>query len=469
MSISETRISVIGLGKLGSAMAAAIASKGFHVLGVDVNPQTVSSIKTGRAPVQEPMLQDLISAHQDRLSATADFPSAIRSSDISFVVVPTPSDENGAFSIEYAVKAFREIGHALREKNTYHLIVLTSTVLPGSLRFGLIPVLEEASGKLCGKDFGVCYSPEFIALGSVIHDFLNPDFLLIGEFDKRSGNLLEHFYASIMENTPPCKRMSIENAELTKIALNCYVTMKITFANNLADICEKIPGGNIDDVTGALGLDSRIGRRYLTGGLGYGGPCFPRDNIAFGYLARTLGSSSKMADFIDLYNRSIPGLVLDRFWSLLPEKSRVAVLGLAYKPSSPVLDESQGMILANELTVRGYQVYGYDPLADPKEINAISPGIIVKDSLGETIRDADVVFITLPDPEYLHLRVEDFTNHSKTVTVVDFWRFLEAKLKNQAHITYIPAGHSHQDDYNAERLKQLWQNNGRYHSDSGLI
>lgn len=468
MSIRDTRISVIGLGKLGSAMAAAIASKGFHVMGVDVNPQTVSSINAGRAPVQEPMLQELIRAHPDRLSATADFPSAIRSSDITFIVVPTPSDGNGAFSIEYAIKAFREIGRALREKNTYHLVVLTSTVLPGSLRFGLIPVLEKASDKICGRDFGVCYSPEFIALGSVIHDFLNPDFLLIGEFDKKSGDLLEEVYASIMENAPPCKRMSIENAELAKIALNCYVTMKITFANNLADICEKIPGGNIDDVTGALGLDSRIGRRYLTGGLGYGGPCFPRDNIAFGYLARTLGSSSKMADLTDLYNRSIPGIVLDRFLPLLTEKSRIAILGLAYKPSSPVLDESQGMILANELTARGYQVYGYDPLADPKEIRAINPGITVKDSLGETIRDADVVFITLPDPEYLRIGVGDFTNHSRPLTVVDFWRFLEAKLKNQDHITYIPVGHSHHDEYNAERLKQLWQDYGRYHSDSGL-
>jgi UDPglucose 6-dehydrogenase len=457
MSLLDTQISVIGLGKLGSAMAAAIASKGFSVRGVDVNPETVSTINNGKAPVQEPMLQDLISSVPDRLSATVDFTSAIRSSNISFVVVPTPSDRNGAFSIGYAVKAFREIGYALREKNTYHLVVLTSTVLPGALRFGLLPVLEEASGKVCGKDIGLCYSPEFIALGSVIHDFLNPDFLLIGEFDEQSGDLLENVYGSIMENSPPCKRMSIENAELTKIALNCYVTMKITFANALVDICEKIPGGNIDDVTGALGLDSRIGKRYLTGGLGYGGPCFPRDNIAFGYLARTLGSSSIIADLTDQYNRSIPRQFLDRFLPFLNKKSKIAILGLAYKPSSPVIEESQGMILANELTTRGYQVCGYDPLADPKEIWAVNTGITLKDSVRETIRDADVVLITIPDPKYRHMKAEDFSNHLKPVTVVDFWRILDDELRNHEKIRYIPIGHSNHDGDNAARLKQLWQ------------
>jgi UDPglucose 6-dehydrogenase len=130
-------------------------------------------------------------------------------------------------------------------------VVLTSTVLPGSTRYGRLPILERESGKVCGRDFGLCYSPEFIALGSVIHDFLNPDFVLIGEFDESCGSQLEACYARIMENNPPCQRMSIENAELTKIAVNTFVTTKITFANMLADLCERIPGGDIDVVTNA--------------------------------------------------------------------------------------------------------------------------------------------------------------------------------------------------------------------------
>ena len=299
-------ISVIGLGKLGASMAAAIADRGFSVIGVDVFEQAVTFINNGKAPVQETNLQEYIDRNRERLSATMSHQEAILKSDISFVIVPTPSDANGAFSIRFAQEAFKAIGSALKNKDTYHLVVLTSTVLPGSTRYGLLPILEKESDKICGKDFGLCYSPEFIALGSVIKNFLNPDFLLVGEFDERSGSTLESYYLRIMENNPPCKRMSIENAELTKIALNTFVTTKITFANMLADICERIPGGDIDVVTDALGEDTRIGRKYLSGGLGYGGPCFPRDNVALSYFAREIGASTPLGEATDAFNRDIP-------------------------------------------------------------------------------------------------------------------------------------------------------------------
>jgi len=222
-----TTCSVIGLGKLGASMMAAIANRGFRVIGVDVNPRSVELVNAGHAPVWETNLEETIAANKERLRATLDHREAILGSDLTFVVVPTPSDNRGAFSLQYAAWAFREIGRALKEKEGYHLVVLTSTVLPGSTRYGLLPILEQESGKTCGRDFGLCYNPEFIALGSVIHDFLNPDFVLIGEFDERSGSMLEAFYAQILENQAPCARMSIENAELTKIAVNTYVTTKI--------------------------------------------------------------------------------------------------------------------------------------------------------------------------------------------------------------------------------------------------
>src|SRR5437868_6642130 len=183
--------SIVGLGKLGASMAAAIASRGGRVIGVDINRDAVRAINEGRAPVQETGLAELIAANHDRLRATDSHREAIHASDVTFVIVPTPSDESGAFSLQYAAWAFGEIGAALAEKNGYHLVVLTSTVLPGATRHGLLPILEERSGKRCGADFGLCYSPEFIALGSVIRDFLNPDFTLVGEFDDRSGRTLE--------------------------------------------------------------------------------------------------------------------------------------------------------------------------------------------------------------------------------------------------------------------------------------
>src|SRR4030095_3144397 len=254
-------------------MVGCLAGRGFDVIGVDVSQKTVDALNAGRAPSQEPGLAELIEKNRCRIRATLSHEDAILNSEVSFVIVPTPSDARGAFSLQYVAYAFEAIGRALAKSDSYHTVVLTSTVLPGSTRFGLLPILEKFSGKRCGRDFGFCYSPEFIALGTVIRDFLNPDFFLIGQFDERSGAALESVMSRVALNHAPARRMSIENAELAKIALNSYVTLKISYANMLAELCESIPGGDIDVVSDALGMDKRIGRRYLTGGFGYGGPC----------------------------------------------------------------------------------------------------------------------------------------------------------------------------------------------------
>ena len=262
------RVSVIGLGKLGASMAAGFASRGFEVVGYDINEKAVNDLDSGVAPVQETDLQKYISKYSSQITATTDLHEVIRSTDISFVVIPTPSEPDGSFSLAFARSAFKSIGSALKEKDHYHVIVMTSTVLPGSTRGALIPLLERESGKVCGEDFGVCYNPEFIALGSVIRDFLNPDFYLLGEFDKKAGDMLEAVHLQVSNGNSPVKRMTIENAELAKVALNSFVTLKVSFANMLAEFSEKLPFGNVDDVSDALGMDSRIGRKYLTGGLG---------------------------------------------------------------------------------------------------------------------------------------------------------------------------------------------------------
>ncbi|MDX1611057.1 MAG: nucleotide sugar dehydrogenase, partial [Candidatus Thermoplasmatota archaeon] len=278
------RLSVIGLGKLGSCMAAVFAAQGYEVVGLDVDPDTVEAVAQGRAPVPEPQLQDTIDRAEGRLTATLDYEEAVQGTDASFIIVPTPSKDDGSFALDYVLDAGRSIGKALAKKEGYHLVVLTSTVLPGSTQHGLQEVIEEASGKECGEDFGLCYSPEFIALGSVIQDMLEPDMVLIGESDSHAGDLLARIYQRTCTNDPPIQRMNFVNAELAKIALNTFVTTKITFANILAETCENLPGADVDDVTRALGKDTRIGPTYIKGSVGYGGPCFPRDNVALSYL-----------------------------------------------------------------------------------------------------------------------------------------------------------------------------------------
>lgn len=435
-------------------MAAAIASRGFQVIGVDVSERAVECINQGKTPVQETDLQGLIAANRDRLGATLSHREAVEQSDVSFVIVPTPSDERGCFALQYVSWAFKEIGQAMATKQGYHLVVLTSTVLPGSTRFGLLPVLEQASGKVCGPDFGLCYSPEFIALGSVIRDFLNPDFTLVGEFDQRSGLELEALYSQILPNKAPCLRMSIENAELAKVALNTYVTTKITFANMLADLCERIPGGDVDVVTRALGQDSRIGSKYLKGGLAYGGPCFPRDNIALGFLARQLGRTADLAETTDRANRQLVPDILKRMPVPIEKGSTVAVLGLSYKPHSSVIEESPGIQLARSLSATfGARVIAYDPLAGEAAQKELKHQAVILPTLEACLEQADVIMICTPDPAFQVLGDREYP---RKVVVVDFWRALEHSLGNRDDVHYVARGRCADERTAQGILAEMW-------------
>ncbi len=328
-------VAVVGLGKLGAPLAAVLASKGNQVLGIDVNPEAVGLLNEGRAPVEEPGLQDLVSASADRLSATTDLGVAA-DAELSILIVPTPSDERGAFSNQHVLAAVQEIGRSLSGRDDYHVVVVGSTVMPGSCDAEIRPALESASGRRVGETLGLCYSPEFIALGNVIRDMLEPDMVLIGESDARAGDLHERLYAGVVENDPPFRRMSLVNAELTKIAVNTYVTMKISYANALADMCERLPGADVEEVTGALGLDTRIGAKYLRGAISYGGPCFPRDNKAFAVLARDLGAEPLLAEATDAVNNAQTDRLARLVQSRLKAGNAVGILGLAYKPDTAV-------------------------------------------------------------------------------------------------------------------------------------
>lgn len=436
-------------------MASAIASRGHDVVGVDTNFQIIDSINSGIFSSKEAGLRESIAANKDRLYATASCEEAITKTDISFVIVPTPTNESGGFCLEQLESAFENIGKAIGKKDKYHLIVLTSTVLPGSTRLRLLPILEKFSNKKCGSDFGLCYSPSFIALGSVIRDFLNPDFTLIGEFDERSGATLKTAYEEIMPSNPQCQRMTLENAELTKISINTYVTMKITFANVIADICERLPGGDVDVVTKAVGFDSRIGNKYLKGALGFGGPCFPRDNRAFSFMAQYLETDAELADTTDRMNHQRSWKILNRLQHNLTPGTNVAVLGIAYKPFTDVIEGSQGISLAKTLSKNDLNVLVHDSLA--KLPSALSDEYkIEQKSLKECLDRSSVIIITTDDPVYHDLKAKDFLNSQKKVTVVDCWRIFSDKLSNHPNILYIPIGKSINDEANQARLHGFW-------------
>lgn len=432
-------VSVIGLGKLGACMAAAMAGKN-HVIGVDISERNVACINQGIAPVIEPQLSDYIQANRVRLKATTDIKKAILETGKTFIIVPTPSDEKGAFSLRFVKETIQEIGLALQAKKDYHLVVVTSTILPGAMESEIRPLLEEMSGKKCGQDFGLCYNPEFIALGSVIHDLLHPDFILIGESDQKAGAELEAWYQRLCDNNPPVARMNFINAEISKISVNTYVTTKITFANMLAGLCEHLPGADIDVVTAALGMDSRIGRRYLTGALGYGGPCFPRDNKALAYTAQKAGTSAPLADITDKTNRELLVYQSQKIQKYLQPDMTVAILGLAYKPDTNVIEESQGIALAETLAGKGIHVVAYDPVANENAQKKLGAKARFAATLSDALKEADAVVIVNPSGEFKALTVNDFPRRKQPVLVFDCWRILKEKLQNSETITYIPLG-----------------------------
>ena len=356
------RIAVVGLGKLGAPLAAVLASKGNEVLGIDVNPEAVRLVNEGRAPVEEPGLQDLVAG----FARAAQRHDGSRGCGRRRGIHPARSDPVGRprSVLERArPRGVGEVGRGLAGRDDYHVVVVASTVMPGSCDAEIRPALERASGRRVGETLGLCYSPEFIALGSVIRDMLEPDMVLIGESDPRAGDVLERLYAGVCENDPPFRRMSLVNAELTKIAVNTYVTMKISYANALADMCERLPGADVEAVTDALGLDTRIGPKYLRGGLAYGGPCFPRDNKAFGVLARDLGTEPLLAEATDAVNVAQTDRLARVVQSRLEAGNTVGILGSAYKPDTGVIEESPGIALARLLGNAGYEVRVYDPVA----------------------------------------------------------------------------------------------------------
>jgi UDPglucose 6-dehydrogenase len=434
-----TSVSVIGLGKLGAPMVAAMASRGVRAIGVDSDAAKVEAIGRGMSPVFEPGLAETLILAQERLTATQSIEDAVRDSDITFIVVATPADSDGSFSLRYVLPVCEALGRALAAKRGYHVVALTSTVMPGSTGGDVRASLEKASHKRAGIDFGLCYCPEFIALGSVIHDFLNPDFLLIGESDARAGAQLESLYRAVCETRPPVARMNLVNAEIAKLAVNTYVTTKISFANTLAGLCEKVPGASVDVVTGAIGLDSRIGGKYLKGAISYGGPCFPRDNIALIALADRVGASSDLARATHEFNRAQIHRLADTVQQHLGADGAAGILGLTYKPNTDVTEEAAGLILAQELAKRKIRTIAFDPMGHARAASALGDGVLLAASAEQCIAQSEVVVLATPWPEFLAIPAGRWARNGSPRVVLDCWRALK-HLESAKGILYLGLG-----------------------------
>ena len=440
-------ISVLGLGKLGIPLAVIAASCGFSVIGVDTNENTIDSLREGRSPIQESGLQDLLTANMGHLRFTSNYTDAIRESDATFIVVPTPSNSDGSFSLRFVLDSVLSVGRALDRNSRYHLVTLTSTVSPMSIVEGILPALETASGRRLGIDLGFCYCPEFVNLGNVIQGMMNPDLVLIGESDPTAGVICHGIRAKWTSNQAHWAHMSLINAELTKLCLNAYVTMKISFANMIAELCENIPGADVDVLTNALGYDQRIGHRYLVGGAAYGGPCFPRDNLALQSLARRTNSDAALVESTHMMNQHQIARTVQIILKHLAPGETVGVAGLSYKPGTHITESSHGMMLFKHLTDLGIRIIGYDPSLSENSNCESARKIMQAHTLEDLIRKSQVIVFTTPWEEFKAVRPQVFQSTSKRKTIVDCWRILaKGRFRNVAH--YIGLGQYHQSQTN---------------------
>jgi UDPglucose 6-dehydrogenase len=441
MTEALENVSVVGLGKLGLCLAAVLAEAGFHTVGVDINERAVDAINRGESPIIEPGLSELIARHGGKnLVATTRHSEAIEGSDITFILVATPSYADGRFSNEFAEAALRGLAESLAKSNKpFHTFVVSCTVMAGSTDQIFVPLIEKHSGRKLNEGFGVCYDPEFVALGTVIRNFQKPDVVVIGETAGHVGDRVESVHRKLCQNTPPVFRMSTISAEVAKISLNVFLTTKISFGNMLANLCEKIPGADVDQITKAIGTDKRIAPYYLRGGLAFGGPCFPRDTRAFLAMAKQYNYEPDLIRATDSINERQTSLLLDKVLEATEGKrgTRVGVLGLAFKSDTPVIMESPAVRLIEQLLERGHSVVAYDALAVPSARAVLGDRIEYAGSASECIRATPVCVVANMDNEY-KLAAES-CQPGEQKTLIDCWRILEPG-RLPSSISYVALG-----------------------------
>ena len=352
------RISIFGLGYVGTVSAACFAADGNHVLGVDPVSDKVDLINRGLSPIVEAEIGEIVeqTVRNGQLRATQDSLAAVHDTDLSFVCVGTPSQSNGNLDLRYIRRICEQIGHALKTKETRHTVVIRSTILPGTMRKVAIPVLEEFSGKKAGEDFGVCYNPEFLREGTAVKDFRYPPKTVFGELDRESGDMLAALYKGI---EAPLIRTNLNNAEMIKYVDNSWHALKIGFANEIGNLCDAF-AVNAEEVMNIFCQDKKlnISPAYLKPGFAFGGSCLPKDLRALSYQA-------KMHDLqLPILNSVLPSNEMQIAYGvkLVIESgnSRVGVLGFSFKAGTDDLRESPVIEVIERLIGKGYDLRIYD-------------------------------------------------------------------------------------------------------------
>jgi GDP-mannose 6-dehydrogenase len=402
------KVSVFGLGYVGSVSAASFAADGHTVVGVDVNPDKVDSLNGGRSPIVEKGLDALIrdNAANGRLRATTNTGDAVSSTDLSLICVGTPSRRNGSLDLTYLERVAEQIGEALREKDSYHVVVVRSTVLPGTTHDVVIPALERMSGKKYGAGFGVAVNPEFLREGTAINDFRHPPLTLVGHNYKSDAEPTQALYASVQA---PVVTTTIRTAEMIKYASNTWHALKVTFANEVGNLCKRL---EIDshEVMDIFCRDEKLNLSsyYLKPGFAFGGSCLPKDVRAMQYRAKEVDLEMPVIQSILASNRLQIQHAIDEVVDT--GHKRVGLLGFSFKAGTDDLRESPIVILAEALLGKGYALRIYDRNvslarlvgANKEYINTQTPHLssLLCETVDEVIEGSDVLVVGNAAPEF---------------------------------------------------------------------
>lgn len=402
------RISVFGLGYVGAVTAACLAKCGHYVIGSDPNETKVGLINAGKSPIIEKDVGEMIASAvtEGRLTATHDAAVAVGDSEMSLICVGTPSQANGDLELQFVRRVSEEIGAAIRKKTSYHVVVVRSTMLPGTIRNIVIPTLEKAAGRSVGESFGVCINPEFLREGSAVFDFYNPPKTVIGEADSRSGDTVAEIYEGI---DAPLIRTSIEVAEISKYVDNSWHALKVAFGNEIGVICKAV---DVDShAVMHIFLQDRklnISDTYLTPGFAFGGSCLPKDLRAINYKAKSLDLDLPLLRSILPSNR----VHIDRAIDMVQASGNrnISILGLSFKTGTDDLRESPLLEIAERLLGKGYNIRIYDRNVELASLTGANrdyllnhiPHIsaLLMDDLAEVLDHGDTIIIGNAETDY---------------------------------------------------------------------
>jgi UDPglucose 6-dehydrogenase len=404
-------------------MAVCLAKHGYEVTGIDPNTALIQKLSRGEAPFYEPNLGEYVKSATEtgKLRATPNYESNSKA-DLTYIAVGTPSREDGSIDLGYVKEAAGMIGRSLRNASQHQLVVVKSTVLPGTARSLVKPTIEKESGKIGGKDFSVCSNPEFLREGRAIHDTELPDRIIIGSDQPSATERLETIYRAFHGgNLPTVIKTSFENAELIKYANNAFLATKVSFINSIAGIAERVPNADVKSIAQGIGLDDRIGPKFLNAGLGWGGSCFPKDLAALLHFSQTAGSDPELIRAVIDTNRRQAEKATEFAKQALGsfEGKRIAILGLSFKPETDDLRDAVSIPIINSLLKNGADVRAWDPRAMTEARRIFGDHIKYSADALDCLNQTDCCILVTEWPEFKNIRPETFAGKMRQPIVID--------------------------------------------------